>query len=268
MPCALTPPHALVLWEKRWPDGPLRPMLGNVANFSRHRTSRRGGNKRGGTEPDGLMARARRLERGKETERTVFFSDAVFAIAMTLLVLDLKLPEMAAGISAAQMGPLLLEQTGPMASFVLSFVLVGRLWLNHHRKFTAISGYDGRLQAINLAALFFVVFLPVPTSLLFQADSESPWPPVIYALTISGAFLSLAWLWHHAHAAGLMHDWVDLALFRFVLHGTDPVWVVFMLSIPVAFISPVWAMYFWILIWPVSVLHGRWLSVRGHRLKP
>lgn len=265
-------PGAVVLWEKRWPDGLQRHMLENVGIFSRHSMSRhnfsRPGSAPGGTGPAGLAARVRQLDRGRETDRTVFFSDAVFAIAMTLLVLDLKLPETAQGIAAADMGPLLLEQAGPLGSFVLSFVLVGRLWMNHHRKFTAINSYDGRLQAINLTALFFVAFLPVPTSLLFQADSASPWPPVIYAITIACAFLSLAWLWHHAHAAGLMHDWVDLALFRYVLHGTDPVWAVFVLSIPLAFISPVWAMYFWILIWPVSVLHGRWLLARGHRLNP
>lgn len=266
-------PGAVVLWEKRWPDGLQRHRLGNVDIFSRRSMARRNlarhsGSVRDGMGPAGLAARVRRLDRGAETDRTVFFSDAVFAIAMTLLVLDLKLPEMAQGIAAADLGKQLLEQAGPMASFVLSFVLVGRLWMNHHRKFTAIKGYDGRLQAINLTALFFVVFLPVPTSLLFQADSESPWPPVIYAITISGAFLSLAWLWHHAHAAGLMHDWVEGPLFRYVLHGTDPVWAVFVLSIPLAFISPVWAMYFWILIWPVSVVHGRWQLARGHRLKP
>lgn len=208
------------------------------------------------------MAHAQRLRSGTEIERTMFFSDAVFAIAMTLLVLDLKLPAMDSGTTAAELRDVLLDQVGPFAAFILSFVLVGRLWMNHHRKFKAIKNYDPALQSINLLALFFVVFLPVPTSLLFQANAQSPWPPVIYALTISGSFVSLSWLWAHAHKAKLMHDWVDAALHRMILHGTDPVWAVFLLSIPVAFLSPVWAMYSWILIWPVSMVHGKWQLAR------
>ena len=215
--------------------------------------------------PDRVAVHAQRLRRGTETERTMFFSDAVFAIAMTLLVLDLRLPAIDSNTTADELRLLLLDQLEPLAAFILSFILVGLLWLNHHRKFTAIQGYDGTLQVINLAALFFVVFLPVPTSLLFQASSQSPWPPVIYALTIAGAFASMSWLWAHAHRARLMHGWVDPALYRMVLHGTDPVWAVFLLSIPAAFLSPAWAMYSWILIWPVSVVHGRWQMARFAR---
>lgn len=193
------------------------------------------------------------MRHGAHTDRTVFFSDAVFAIAMTLLVLDLKLPAMPADITGAQLNRILLEQRDPLAGFILSFVLVGRLWISHHRLFNAIKSYDAGLQVINLVALFFVVFLPVPTSLLFEANSQSPWPPVIYAVTISGSFLSLNWLWRHAYRAGLMHPWVDYPMYRLVLRGQDPAWVVFVLSIPVAFIRPDFALYSWILIIPVSV---------------
>lgn len=212
---------------------------------------------------DPVQAHVGRLDHGSNTERTEFFSDAVFAIAMTLLVLDLKLPDLASSTTAAELQDVLLDHVGPLAAFLLSFILVGRLWLNHHRKFVAIKGYDARLQGINLATLFFVAFLPVPTSLLFQANGQSPWPPVLYALTVSGGFVCLRWLWAHARRAKLMHGWVDPVLYRIILHGTDPVVAMFLLSIPVAFISPVWGMYFWILIWPASVLHA---TLRRRRL--
>ncbi len=132
------------------------------------------------------------------------------------------------------------------------------LWLNHHKKFAAVKRYDAGLQSINLATLFFVAFLPVPTSLLFQANGQSPWPPVLYALTVSGGSVCLRGLWAHAQRAKLMHGWVDPVLYQTVLRGTDPVVAVFLLSIPLAFASPVWAMYFWILIWSVSILHRKW----------
>lgn len=209
-----------------------------------------------------MRAQGRRLSQGSNIDRTVFFSDAVFAIAMTLLVLEVKLPDMDSSTTAEQLQDALLDQSGAFIAFILSFILVGRLWLNHHRKFVAIKSYDARLQSINLTTLFFVAFLPVPTSLLFEANGESPWPPVLYALTIAGSFICLSWLWAHAHGAKLMHEWVDPLLYRTVLRGTDPVVTVFLLSVPVAFVSPRWAMYSWILISPVSMLYGKWRQGR------
>ncbi|WP_154604760.1 MULTISPECIES: hypothetical protein [Arthrobacter] len=55
---------------------------------------------------------------------------------------------------------------------------------------------------------------------------------------------------------------MDEPLFGLVAGGTLPIWVVFLASIPIAFINPTWAMYFWILLWPVSAIHGR-LRMRG-----
>ncbi|WP_183510167.1 TMEM175 family protein [Paeniglutamicibacter cryotolerans] len=188
----------------------------------------------------------------------MFFSDAVFAIAMTLLVLDLKLPAMPSNMTAAQFNGILMDQREPLAGFILSFVLVGRLWLAHHRRFNAMKGHDGKLQVINLLALFFVVFLPVPTALLFEANSQTPWPPVIYSLTISGSFLSLNWLWRHAYRSGLMQPWVDRPMYRLVLRSQDPGWVVFVMSIPVEFIRPDFALFSWILILPYSVISGKY----------
>jgi uncharacterized membrane protein len=153
---------------------------------------------------------------------------------------------------------MLVDRTPVLAAFTLSFVLVARICLTHHRRFNGISSYDNKLQVGNLWMLFFVVFLPVPTSLLFQDGSITPWPPVIYALTVAGLVLAGSWTWRHAYRTGLMHKWVDGPLYRLVLHGSDPVWSVFLLSIPVAFVNPSWAMYSWILIWPASVVHGRW----------
>lgn len=197
------------------------------------------------------------MQHGPKTDRTVFFSDAVFAIAMTLLALDLKLPSLPSDISEQGYNEVLVERLPSLAAFVLSFVLVGRAWLTHHHHFNAIAAYDNKLQVRNLVMLFFVVFLPVPTAMLFQPGPDTPWTPAIYALALAGLNLSLRWTWQYAHRAGLMSAWVDEPLYRLVRSAADPVWAVFLLSIPVAFISPAAAMYSWILIWPASVVHGR-----------
>lgn len=187
----------------------------------------------------------------------MFFSDAVFAIAMTLLVLDLKVPQLPGDASVAAVQEALLNQLPSFAAFALSFVLVGTTWINHHRRFQAIVAYNGTLQRLNLLVLFFVAFLPVPTALLFLPGAQSPWPPVLYALTIAGTFLSLNALWRYAWRAKLTSGVVDGPLYRLVLGGTMPVWAVFLLSVPVAFADPVTAMYAWILVWPLSWVHGR-----------
>lgn len=204
-----------------------------------------------------ITAHAQRLQHGPETDRTVFFSDAVFAIAMTLLALDLKLPAVPSDISEQGLNDVLRERLPSLISFALSFVLVARAWLTHHHHFNAIAAYDNKLQVRNLVMLFFVVFLPVPTALLFQPGPTTPWTPAIYALTLAGLNLSLRWTWAYARHAGLMQAWLDEPLYKSVLRTADPVWAVFLLSIPVAFISPSAGMYSWILIWPASMVHGR-----------
>ncbi|PYI65095.1 hypothetical protein CVV68_19405 [Arthrobacter livingstonensis] len=102
------------------------------------------------------------MQHGPKTDRTVFFSDAVFAIAMTLLALDLKIPTLPSDISEQGYNEVLVERLPSLAAFVLSFVLVGRAWLTHHHHFNAIAAYDNKLQVRNLVMLFLVVFLPVP----------------------------------------------------------------------------------------------------------
>lgn len=74
------------------------------------------------------------LETGPNTERTIFFSDAVMAIAMTLLVLEIKIPE----VSGSHLGAALLSDVPSLYAYVLAFVLIGVNWLSHHRKFTVI----------------------------------------------------------------------------------------------------------------------------------
>src|SRR5919202_6822338 len=90
------------------------------------------------------------LERGSELERTVFFSDAVFAIAITLLALEIQVPQIPADSAAALLPGALLSLWPKFFSFLISFWVVGFYWLSHHRTFRYISGYDYSLLLINL----------------------------------------------------------------------------------------------------------------------
>ena len=101
-------------------------------------------------------------ERG--TERIEAFSDGVFAIAITLLVLEIKVPH---GSDADLLGSLLGQWPAYLA-YVLSFVMIGIYWANHHYIFKLFQKTDHVLNLLNLLFLLFIAFLPLPTEVLGQ----------------------------------------------------------------------------------------------------
>ena len=129
-------------------------------------------------------------------ERILFFSDAVMAIAITLLALDLKIPEPDAA-GADQLAGRLLQIAPQLLIFLLSFALSGFYWAAHHRYFRFIQRYDSRLIALNLVFLFFVVCIPFVASLIGRYGSV-PLAVVVYSVTIAALGLSLAAIWSYA----------------------------------------------------------------------
>ncbi len=197
------------------------------------------------------------LREGEETERTVFFSDAVFAIAMTLLVLDLKVTERAPteGLSHA-----IMEKWPDFLAFVLSFVLIAAVWVQHHRRFKAIERYDQTLQVLNLTLLLFVALIPMPTSLLFSQNDGSIAPQVVYASVLAGCFLTLDACWIYAWRAGLMTPQMSPEYYRRILWAGLPSGFLWLASIPLSFVWPEPALVLWGLGLPTSIILGRVLS--------
>jgi hypothetical protein len=103
-------------------------------------------------------------------ERLVFFSDAVFAIAITLLALDLRLPDRTGGYTDATLLDALSGLMPSLFAFALSFVILATFWLGHFRTFRAVVRSDGWLVTINLVFLFFIALLPFPTSIVAAVD--------------------------------------------------------------------------------------------------
>ena len=101
-----------------------------------------------------------------ETARIEAFSDGIFSIAATLLVLELKHPPLNLPFwqRVASLWP-------GYASFVLSFLFIGIMWINHHRLFVHIRKADDLLMAVNLLLLLGVVFVPYPTALMASSIS-------------------------------------------------------------------------------------------------
>ncbi len=106
------------------------------------------------------------VEDTKETGRIEAFSDGVFAVAITLLVLDLRTPHDIAG--GRDLLTALLRQWPAYAGFVTSFATIGIMWVNHHRLFTMIRRSDDVLLLLNGLLLLGITFVPFPTAVLAE----------------------------------------------------------------------------------------------------
>ncbi len=109
----------------------------------------------------------------KETGRIEAFSDGVFAVAITLLVLDIKIPPDNL-LDDNNLWKQLLLQWPMLLAFVTSFATIGIMWINHHRLFNHIKRTDTGLQLFNLLLLLLIVFIPFPTALLAQQYAVHP----------------------------------------------------------------------------------------------
>lgn len=102
-----------------------------------------------------------------QLERMILFSDAVFAIAITLLVIEIKVPLITevGQINSHELGEHLFHLIPQFIGFIMSFFVVGLFWTTHHRIFGYVVNYDGGLIWLNLVLLMTVAFLPFTTSL-------------------------------------------------------------------------------------------------------
>ena len=141
-------------------------------------------------------------------ERILFFSDAVFAISITLLVLEMKVPAIQQEFSEMQLGYALLQMTPKIVGFLISFFLIGQTWIEHHRMCSFLGQYNSGMLWRNLWLLLFVAFLPFATALM----SEYYFSRVaicVYACSFAGLGFAKASFWHHAIKKHLLAKDID-----------------------------------------------------------
>jgi uncharacterized membrane protein len=185
------------------------------------------------------------VEQSEEPEggRVLALSDGVFAIAATLLALDLRVPE---GLDSAGFHAALAKLSAPFTGYVIAYLVIGLLWLGHHQLFSALRTISGRVAGVNVLLLGLVALLPFPSSVLADYGDESI-AVVLYAANVGSiALLQLVIVGIVLHERGFRSR--SLGALAYLPSAVTA--GVFLLSIPIALASPTWATLSWLLLIP------------------
>jgi uncharacterized membrane protein len=197
------------------------------------------------------------LKKEFQLERMILFSDAVFAIAITLLVIEIKIPEVENPTDR-----LLVQSLGHLVpkfvGFIISFLFIGLYWTIHHRMFGFVTSYDSILLRLNLFFLFFIALLPFSTGFYSEyagvvVRNSLKVPLAFYALNFSAVGFINYLMWRHISnplrkltEPPIEPVTLKLARFRSLL-----VPIIFLLILPVAFLINIWAAIYLPLFIPI-----------------
>jgi uncharacterized membrane protein len=175
------------------------------------------------------------------TGRLEAFSDGVFAVAITLLVLDLRVAGPGKGSLVHQLG----GQWPAFAAYLISFLVIGIIWVNHHTLMRSLVAVDRTLLFLNLGLLMFVTVIPFPTSLVAQYLRAGGWDAkvatALYGAVMEGMSLAFAgvfvWAGRHEELLGVDAERHRSAFRQFGIGS-----LVYLGTIAVAFLSPAGAL--------------------------
>ena len=184
----------------------------------------------------------------KNFERVINFSDGVFSIAITLMVLSLAVPTITRTDAPTELLQYLTGLGLTFFIYIISFLIIGNWWVTHHRIFQHIRTADRTLLWLNLLFLFFITIVPFQAALLLRYPNT--WVAVaFYAVTQAGAGLIIFALWRHASGGGRLTDPdISPVTVRYyslrVLLGI----VTYLISIGIAVFNPYLAQLSWIVV--------------------
>ncbi|WP_121741373.1 TMEM175 family protein [Natronorubrum halophilum] len=189
---------------------------------------------------------------GDDTDRMEALSDGVFAIVLTLLVLQFEVPN----VSTSELPAAVADQETLLVSYLLSFVVVGLYWIIHHNLFRYIVAHDRLLLWLNLLFLLSISFLPYPTELMGVYGTRFTWS--LYAINFVLVGVLMTAVWAYAARAGFTDDEIDDRAARLItIRGLiSP--AIFVLSIAVAAVNLTVAYFVPILIGPAQMVWVRY----------
>ena len=190
-------------------------------------------------------------------ERIIFFSDAVFAIAMTLLVIDLRPPDVVGQLTDEPYLAALGDLVPKILAYLLSFAVIGLYWLAHWRRYHYIVRANERLAGLNLLLLGAIAFIPFPTALI-GAQGHRPIVVVVYASTLALAGILGTITWLYASRAGLTRPGLSPEYVRLSAWRGLSVPIVTLASLPLLpFVGPFPVEMSWLLIFVVQAVISR-----------
>ncbi|HEV7496165.1 TMEM175 family protein [Baekduia sp.] len=197
----------------------------------------------------------------RELDRVGAFSDGVFAIAITLLVLNIDVPD----VPGSDLGSAISDLSDDFVAYGIGFAVIGLFWYEHHKLFASLGRASGRLVLVNTALLALIALMPFTTAVLGRYDE-----PLAVALYAGNVGLTIIF-------GGLM-TLVAMGGDRYADSEPDPSGhrrrevivsaasraLVFLISIPIAYeISQSLAKWFWLLLLVLSVPDRRRARRRG-----
>ena len=199
------------------------------------------------------------LERGRDLSRAIAFTDGVFAIAITLLVLQLDVPK---GIDSASdvWQRVFVDQGVDFVAFLISFAVTGRFWILNHRLMRMVGEFDHRMLGLLILYLLFIVLIPFSSELLGEyGDFTLSGVPYVANLTMVSFTSTLVMI--HVRRAKLeipeYREELDVSI-----EGGWFVTVLFLVTIPVVALVGPWALLLWI---PLVRLNPRERRTRARR---
>jgi TMEM175 potassium channel family protein len=187
-------------------------------------------------------------EADRDRDRIVNLSDGVFAIAITLLVLDIHVPDIPENMVATELPGGLLSLWPKYLGYFLSFVGISTFWMIHHSIFRLIRAYDRTLLYLNFLFLMVVALIPFPTSLLGEYG-DYQLPVAIYAATLAlGRLLLTAIHWYSTRNDSLLSEGQDPRTVRFFLIRGLTIPAIFLISIGISFVSVNAAIWTWLVM--------------------
>jgi len=198
--------------------------------------------------------------------RLLALSDGVIAVAITLLVLDIRLPQGFGELSDPELWSALVALWPRFLAYLLSFYVIANFWFSHRAKFNHIVKTDGRLMWINMLFLLTVGLVPFTTNLI--AESGGTVSTMVYAASMVVSGLSLSGIWLYASANKLIDPKVTREERREHLQATLMTSLIFALSIPLSVAHADGAKYFWIALWPAGIALRWWARYRWSKEHP
>jgi uncharacterized membrane protein len=195
-------------------------------------------------------------EHKKVLERILAFSDGVFAFAITLLILDIRLP---ADTLKANLDSILISLWPNYMAFLISFFVIGLYWSVHVRLFKEVIRYDQNLMWLNLLHLLFIVIIPFSTSVISLHRSQLS--VIVYAASVAcaGYIHTLLRIYAGHNHRLISEKYSSLHIKKGIILGLIAP-ICFTISIGIAFLGSLAAQLSWILIFLLHVIFQRLLK--------